>query len=139
MLVGKYTVLAIESLNATGMGKLRRQARSIRDAAISGLLQKVRYKAQWYCTVVVEADRFFPSSKLCADCGVKHDGNENAALNLLSLAINAARELDKLALRPVGPEVTLPDGKALAGGERVVGETGPAEGELLSRRRYHLR
>ena len=114
--MGKYTVLAIESLNAAGMDKLRRQATSIRDAAIGGLLQKIRYKAQWYCTVVVEAGRLFPSSKLCSDCctynaalgrepywtcsdcGVKHDRNENAALNLLSLAINAARELDKLAL-----------------------------------------
>ena len=146
LMVGKYAVLAIESLNAAGMDKLRRQATSIRDAAIGGLLQKVRYKAQWYCTVVVEADRFFPSNKLCSDCGthnaavgrqpywtcsdrgVKHDRNENAALNLLSLAINAARDLQKLALGPVGPDVTLPDGKALAGGERVVGETGPGEG-----------
>ena len=96
---------------------------------------------------MVEADRLFPSSKLCSDCcthnaalgrepywtcsdcGVKHDRNENAALNLLSLEINAARELYKLALGPVGPDVTLPDGKGLAGGERVVGETSPAEGK----------
>ena len=128
------------------MDKLPHQAKAIRDAVISGLLQKIRYKADWYGTVVVEADRFYPSSQLCSDCGahnaglgrepywtcsqcgVRHDRNENAALNLLTLAINAARELSKLALGPVGPDVTLLDGKALASGKHAAGETGPAEG-----------
>ena len=150
LLVGKYAVLAIESLNVAGMDQLPHQARAIRDAAIGGLLQKIRYKADWYGTVIVEADRFFPSSKLCSDCGthnaglgrepywtcsdcgVQHDRNENAALNLLTLAINAARDLPKLALGPVGPDVTLPDGKALAGGKRVAGETGLDEGRTAS-------
>lgn len=50
LLVGKYAVLGIESLNVSGMDKLRHQARSIRDAPIGGLLQKVRYKADWYRT-----------------------------------------------------------------------------------------
>ena len=145
LLVGKYAVLAIESLNVAGMDQLRQQAKAVRDAAIGGLLQQIRYQAGWYGTVVVEADRFYPSSKLCSgcgthhaalgrepywtcsDCGVKHDRNENAAL---SLAINAARELPKLALGPVGPDVTLLDGKALAGGNCVAGETGPAEGRI---------
>ena len=146
LLVGKNAVLAIESLNVAGMDKLPHQARAIRDAAIGGLLQKIRYKADWYGTVVVEADRFYPSSKLCSDCGAhnaalgrepywtcsdcgrRHDRNENAALNLLTLAINAARDLGKLALGPVGPDVTLPDGKALANGSNACGETGPGEG-----------
>ena len=120
--------------------------RSIRDAASGGLLQKIRYKADWYGTIIVAADRFYPSSKLCSDCGAhnaslgrelhwtcpqcgrRHDRNENAALNLLTLAINAARELGKLALGPVGPNVTLLDGKALANGSNAGGETGPGEG-----------
>ena len=147
LLVGKYAVLGIESLNVAGMDKLRHQARSIRDAAMGGLLRKIRYKADWYGTLIVEANRFFPSSKLCSDCGyhngelmrepcwtcpkcgVHHDRNENAALNLLGLALKAADELpDQLILGPVGPDVTLLDGKALAGDKRVAGETGPSEG-----------
>ena len=132
LLVRKYAVLAIESLNVAGMDQLRHQAKAIRDAAIGGLLQKLRYKADRYGTFVVEADRFYPSSKLCSDCGVQHDRNENAALNLLTLAINAARDLPKLALGPVGPDVTLPDGKALAGGKRVAGAIGPDEGRTVS-------
>ena len=66
-LVRKYAVLAIESLNVAGMDRLRHQAKAIRDAAIGGLLQKIRYKADWYGTFIVEAERFFPSSKLCSD------------------------------------------------------------------------
>ena len=146
MLVRKYAVLAVETLNVAGMDKLRHQAKAVRDAAIGGLLQKIRYKADWYGTIVVEADRCYPSSKLCSDCGAhhaslgrelhwtcpqcgrRHDRNENAALNLLTLAINAARELGKLALGPVGPNVTLLDGKALANGSNASGETGPGEG-----------
>ena len=115
------------------------------------MLQKIRYKADWYGTIIVEADRSFPSSKLCSSCGchngelereahwtcpqcgVRHDRNENAALNLLSLALKAADELpDKLILGPVGPDVTLLVGRALADGKRVVGETGPGEGRTAS-------
>ena len=145
-LVRKYAVLAIESLNVAGMDQLPHQAKAIRDAAIGGLLQKIRYKADWYGTIIVAADRCYPSSKLCSDCGAhhaslgrelhwtcpqcgrRHDRNENAALNLLTLAINAARDLPKLALGPVGPNVTLLDGKALANGSNASGETGPGEG-----------
>ena len=146
MLVRKYAVLAIESLNVAGMDQLPHQAKAIRDAASGGRLQQIRYKADWYGTIVVAADRCYPSSKLCSDCGAHHaslgrelhwtcpqcgrphDRNENAALNLLTLAINAARELGKLALGPVGPNVTLLDGKALANGSNASGETGPGEG-----------
>ena len=94
----------------------------------------------------MDADRFFSCSKLCSrcgyhhaelqreahwtcpQCGIGHDRNENATLNLLGLALKAVDEPpDKLILGSVGPDVTLPDGKALAGGKRVVGETGPGE------------
>ena len=147
LLIRKYAVLAVESLNVAGMDKLRHQARSIRDAATGGLLQKIRYKADWYGTIILEASRSFPSSKLCSSCGycnndldreahwncpqcgIRHDRNENAALNLLGLALKAADELpDKFILGPVGPDVTLPDGKALADGKHAAGETGPNEG-----------
>jgi putative transposase len=147
-LVRKYAVLAIESLNVAGMDKLPHQAKAIRDAAIGGLLQKIRYKADWYGTIVVEADRFYPSSKLCSDCGahnaalgrepywtcsdcgVQHDRNENAALNLLKLALEAARDLLKSTLGAVGPNVTLPDAKALAAAPQgdTCCETGTDEG-----------
>ena len=129
------------------MDKLRFQAKAIRDAAIGELLRQMRYKAEWYGTLIVEAGRFFPSSKLCSrcgyhhaglkreahwtcpECGSRHERNENAALNLLGLALKAVDELpDQLILGPVGPYITLPDAKALTGGNCAAGETGPGEG-----------
>ena len=129
-----------------GMDKLRFQAKAIRDAAIGELLRQIRYKADWYGTLIVEADRRFPSSKLChkcetvnhelrrekhwkcPSCGAEHERNENAVLNLLKLALDAARDLPKLTLGAVGPDVTLPDAKALASGVLAAGETGTGEG-----------
>ena len=107
------------------MDKLRSQAKGIRDAGIGGLLEKVRYKADWYGTRIIEASQWFPSSKTCSDrqpkwacpaCGVIHDRN-----------LNAARNLRKLALGAVSADVTLPDGKALAR-RQAAGETVPVDG-----------
>ena len=55
----------------------------------------------------------------CLNCGADHDRNENAARNLL-----------KLALLAVGENVMLPDGEALAGGHSTNGETAPASAVL---------
>ena len=106
------------------MDKLKGQAKAIRDAAIGNLLNLIKYKADWYGTLIVEADRFFPSSKTCnacgfinqelkrekywkcPECGTPHERNENAVLNLLKLALEAARDLPKSTLGAVGPDVT---------------------------------
>ena len=134
-LVHKYHTLGIETLNVAGMIRAGLQSKALSDAGMSGLLSQIRYKADWYGTEIVEADRWYPSSRTCSacgvvnpvlgretiwscpSCGVIHDRNENAA-----------RNLGKLALLAVGEDVTLPDGGALAGGEAIVGETAPDEG-----------
>ena len=139
-LVRKYHTLGIESLNVAGMIRAGLQPKSLSDAAMSDLLRQICYKAQWYGTTVVEADRMYPSSKTCSacqtinadlkreprwtcrNCGVNHDRNENAARNLL-----------KLALLAVGENMTLPDGEALAGGHSTAGETAPSEGRTKPR------
>ena len=120
-LVSKYHTLGIETLNVAGMIRAGLQPKALSDAAVSDLLRQIRYKAQWYGTTVVEAERMYPSSKTCSACGhhntalgrepcwscpgcaTIHDRNHNAARNLL-----------KLALLAVGENVMLPDGEALA-------------------------
>lgn len=71
----------------------------------------VEYKAKWEGAEVLRVDRFFPSSKLCSDCGEKHkhltlnvrhwvclscgvlhDRDENAAINILKQATVGATE-----------------------------------------------
>ena len=137
-LVRRYHTLGIESLNVTGMIQAGLQPKALSDAAMGGLLDKIKYKAAWYGTQVVEAHRLYPSSKTCSrcrvvnprlkrethwtcpTCGASHDRN-----------LNAARNLHKLALSVVDGDVTLPDGKALAHGCTAMGETGPDEGRTL--------
>ncbi len=47
----------------------RRLARVVSDAAFSELRRQLEYKAAWYGTELVIADRWFPSSKTCSGCG----------------------------------------------------------------------
>ena len=134
-LVEKYHTLGIETLNVAGMIRAGLQSKALADAGMSSLLDHIHYKAQWYGTRIVEADQWYPSSKTCSACGVVntelgreprwscpccgviHDRNENAARNLL-----------KLALLAVGEDVMLLDGGALAGDDSIAGETAPDEG-----------
>ena len=64
-----YTSVTIEDLNTAGMLANRRLARSLSDAAFGELRRKLEYKTAWYGTELVVADRWFPSSKTCSDCG----------------------------------------------------------------------
>ena len=49
-LVRKYHTLGIETLNVAGMIRAGLQSKALADAGMSGLLNQIRYKAQWYGT-----------------------------------------------------------------------------------------
>ena len=68
-LVNRCQILVLEDLNVAGMVRNRRLARSISDAAMGELSRQILYKARWHGVEVRVADRFFPSSKTCSDCG----------------------------------------------------------------------
>ena len=65
--------VVVETLNVAGMMMNRRLARTIADAGMSGFLAKLEYKCVWYGAQYVKADRWYPSSKLCAHCGWKNN------------------------------------------------------------------
>jgi putative transposase len=108
--------VAIEDLNVTGMLAKRCLARAIADIGFYQVRRQLYYKAQRYGTLLVLADRWYPSSKLCSACGAKnvtlglgerawtcaacgacHDRDTNAGINLQRLATGA------LAARPALP------------------------------------
>ena len=51
------------------MLKNRKLARVIADASFGEFRRQLEYKAAWYGTAIVVADRWFPSSKTCSGCG----------------------------------------------------------------------
>ena len=56
------------------MARNRHLARSIMDGGFGEFRRQLEYKARFYGTTIVVADRWFPSSKTCSCCGsVKHE------------------------------------------------------------------
>lgn len=99
-------VIVLENLNVSGMMANRHLSKAIGDAAFSELRRQIEYKARWAGVEVMFADRFFPSSKTCSECGavkpvlklserefacqvcgVVLDRDLNAALNLAALGV----------------------------------------------------
>ncbi|MHA2055558.1 MAG: RNA-guided endonuclease InsQ/TnpB family protein [Candidatus Hodarchaeales archaeon] len=100
-LVKNHDVLVIEDLSVEGLIKNKKQSRHWADLAHGEFRRLIRYKSKIYGTLLVEADRWFPSSKLCSNCmmyhrdltlndqmfccsfcGLDFDRDHNAALNL---------------------------------------------------------
>jgi putative transposase len=80
-LVRHKSAIVLEDLNVSGMMKNHHLAQSIADVGLHEFRRQLQYKGQWYppfhrgwygCEVFL-ADRFFPSSKQCSQCGVVKD------------------------------------------------------------------
>lgn len=114
--VGKMTRKAKKKLDENGKYTRNGQSakrvmnRSILRNGWSSFADKLAYKAQWYGRMFVQVDRFYPSSRLCHDCGYKysglrlserewvcescgasHDRDVNAALNILGEALRLSQ------------------------------------------------
>jgi putative transposase len=63
------SVLVIEDLNVSGMLKNHHLAQAIGDVGFAEFKRQLLYKAGWYGSRVVLADRWEPSSKRCSRCG----------------------------------------------------------------------
>jgi len=102
-LVDRHITVVVEDLNVAGMLADRRIALGVGDSAMGTLRRLLTYKAAWYGTDLVVADRFYASSKTCSmpacghihaglgrgearwacpACGATHDRDHNAAVNL---------------------------------------------------------
>jgi len=107
-LTSRFDTIGIEDLNVRGMMKNRCLARSIADMSFHEFRRHVEYKAHRRGGIVVVADRWFASSKICSCCGYKldvlplsvrewicptchtqHDRDHNAAVNLKNLAVSS--------------------------------------------------
>jgi putative transposase len=104
----RFQVIGIEDLNVKGMLGNRRLSRAVSDMSFREFRRQLEYKAAWRGGVVVAADRWFASSKICSACGdkleslplsarswtcpacgVEHDRDINAAKNLRNYAVSS--------------------------------------------------
>ena len=97
-------------LARNGQASKRAMNRSILRNGWSSFVDKLAYKAHWYGRMLVQVDRFYPSSRICHNCGHKYDGlllserewvcescgashdrDVNAALNILDEALRLSQ------------------------------------------------
>ncbi|MFF2146295.1 RNA-guided endonuclease TnpB family protein [Kitasatospora sp. NPDC058190] len=104
-ITAEYVTVVVEDLNVAGMLRNRRLARKIQDAGFGEIRRQITDKAGWTGGTTIVANRWYPSSKTCSNCGVVKaklslhvrvftcdacglviDRDENAATNLAALA-----------------------------------------------------
>ncbi len=105
-LVKNHGAVCIEDLNLKGLAKTK-LAKSFTDAALGTIRRQLAYKGVWYRVHVIAVGRFYPSSKLCHECGYKHDALTLAdrvwtcpvCHAVLDRDLNAARNIKREGLR----------------------------------------
>lgn len=116
-LIRDYDLICIEDLNVKGLAR-GLHARAIQDVAFSEIRRQLDYKSRWYGKIVVEVNRWYPSSKTCSrcqytldelrldqrqwhcpKCGASHDRDVNAARNLLAEGLRQLAGRDDRDLR----------------------------------------
>ena len=105
-LIEENQTICLEDLNVQGMVKNHCLAGSISDAAWSEFVSMLEYKAEWNGNNLIFIGRFDPSSKMCSNCGktkndltldvrswkcevcgIVHDRDINAAINIKNFAL----------------------------------------------------
>jgi putative transposase len=107
-LTRRFHTIGIENLDVCNMVKNRCLARAILDMGFFEFRRQLKYKAAMRGGQVIVADRFFASSKTCSSCGYRletlalsvrnwscpacglhHDRDVNAAINLKNMAVSS--------------------------------------------------
>ncbi len=107
-LTRRFHTIGIEDLNVRGMVKNRHLSRAVADMGFFEFRRQLEYKAVQRGVMIVVADRWYPSSKTCSNCGHKlealslsvrewscpacgsiHNRDVNAAINLKNLAVSS--------------------------------------------------
>jgi len=105
-LISDNQTIALETLAVRNMMKNHFLAKAIADVSWSTFVNMMEYKAEWRGKNILRIGRFEPSSKNCSDCGyihkeltladrewacdgcgVTHDRDVNAAVNIKSFAL----------------------------------------------------
>jgi putative transposase len=108
-IIRENQTICVESLRVKNMVKNHCLAKAIHDVGWGEFVRQLEYKAAWYGRTLVKIDTFFPSSKrcfacghvlddlpldvrewTCPKCGIHHDRDINAAINVLAEGLSVA-------------------------------------------------
>lgn len=97
----KPEYIVMEDLNVSGMVKNHKLAKAVQEQALREFRRQMEYKCEWNGIRLIIADRYYPSSKMCSECGyileklslstrewvcpkcgTLHDRDLNASINL---------------------------------------------------------
>ncbi len=68
-ITSNYKKICMETLNVKGLMKNRKLSKAFADASMYAFKCMLEYKSIWKGCELYFADRFFPSSKMCSNCG----------------------------------------------------------------------
>ncbi|MCS4053126.1 putative transposase [Salinibacter ruber] len=68
-LIENFDVIVVEDLSVKNMQQNGKLARHITQAGWSQIVRRLRDKCEWYGRTLVIADKWFPSSQRCSECG----------------------------------------------------------------------
>ena len=105
-IVHENQVMCVESLAVKHMVKNHTLAKAIQDVGWGEFVRQLEYKSEWYGRTLIKIDQWYPSSQtchackhvldslpldlrewVCPACGLLHDRDSNAALNILAEGI----------------------------------------------------
>jgi putative transposase len=116
-LTEQFDLIFIEDLNVKALSR-GRNARAVQDASLGEIRRQLTYKAGWRDKILIDVDRWYPSSKTCSacqhrldelrldvrewtcpKCGAIHDRDINAARNVLMEGLRQLAGRDDRDLR----------------------------------------
>ncbi len=126
-LVEKFDVIVVEDLSVKNMQQDGNLARHITQAGWNQIVRRLRDKCEWYGRTLVIADKWFPSSQRCSECG-HVDGKKPLSVRDWTCSecgtchdrdINAAKNLSRVGQTRIQAPETLPKSESF---EIVVGQ-----------------
>lgn len=113
-IINENQVIILEDLNVSGMMKNHKLAKSIQELGLYEIRRQLEYKSKWYGRELVFVSRWFPSSKICCECGWKNNNltlNDrkfvcNDCGNVIDRDLNASINIQKEGMRIIGQRLS---------------------------------